>query len=296
MIKRIIDVSNPSHLSLRREQLVIEQDRKEVGTIPLEDIAVLILDDPQITHTQGLLAACCKNNIVVLFSNEKHLPVSILLSLSGGSLHSKIIDQQAQVAEPVRKKLWQEIIRAKIQAQADVLIKLHGDDELLSALITKVKSGDPDNIEGRAAYAYWHKLFGREFRRDRDLPGINAALNYGYAVIRAAVARAVVGSGLHPALGLHHHNQYDSLCLADDLMEPLRPSVDKKVFAIKDKLKGNQELTREIKADLLSVLSESFLIRKQPLPMIPALHHYTASVCKVICKKGKKIEIPKMIL
>ncbi len=295
MIKRIVDISNPSHLSLRREQLVIEQDRKEVGTVPLEDLGVLILDHPAITHTQGLLAACCKNNTVVLFSNEKHLPVSILLPLSGGSLHSKIIDQQIRVTEPMCKRLWREIVQAKIRAQAYVLTKIHNDDKPLPAFANRVRSGDPDNVEGQAARVYWRKLFGKDFRRDRDLPGINALLNYGYAVMRAAVARAIVGTGLHPALGLHHHNQYDSLCLADDLIEPLRPLVDWKVYGIKGKLNDKSELTPEIKREMLEIFSVSCLIRKQPLPLIPALHHYAASLRKVICNEGKKLVIPVFI-
>jgi len=294
MIKRIVDISNPSYLHLRNSQLVIERDRKEVGTVPIEDLGVLILDHPAITHTQGLLAACCKNNVAIVFSDEKHLPGAVLLPLMGGALHSKTIGQQIQVTDPVRKRLWQEIVQAKIRAQASVLLEVHGIDEPLFTFVGKVKSGDPDNIEGRAARIYWRKLFGKDFRRDPDLPGINSLLNYGYAVLRAAVARSIVATGLHPALGVHHHNQYDSLCLADDLMEPLRPAVDRKVYAVQDKPQISQisQITTEMKRELLSLLSDPFTVQKKSLPLITALHHYAASVRKVICKETKKVVIP----
>ena len=178
--------------------------------MPVEDLGILILDHPAITHTQPLLTACLENNVVVILCDIKHLPTGILIPLEGHSLQGKTFISQTQLSEPTRKRLWQTIIQSKIRAQAQTLIGAVGDNGSLSPLGAKVRSGDPDNIEAQAARLYWRKLFGEDFRRDRNMLGTNALLNYGYAIMRAAVARAIVGAGLHPSLGLHHHNQFDS--------------------------------------------------------------------------------------
>ncbi len=294
MIKRIVEISNPARLSLKNQQMVVDREGFDLAAVPIEDIGVLILDHPQITHTQGLLAACSENNVALLVCSEKHLPSAILLPLEGNSLHSKIIAQQAQVTEPTCKRLWQAIVRAKIREQAKALLLSTGDDSPLPAYAKRVKSGDTENIEGQAARIYWQKLFGQDFRRDPKTPGINILLNYGYAVMRAAVARAIVSTGLHPSLGLHHHNQYNSFCLADDLVEPLRPVVDLKVYELCKKLPEEPALTTENKRVLLETLSADCVMNGQRLPLMTSLHHYAASVRKVICGEHKRMEIPAL--
>jgi len=294
MIKRIVEISNSAYLHLRNNQMVIERDEQDDAQVPVEDLGVLILDHPAITHTQALLVACWKNNVVVLICDEKHLPGAILLPLEAHSLQSKIIAQQVQVTEPTRKRLWQVIVQAKVREQASVLRSLKGDADPLPAYVAKVKSGDPDNIEAQAARIYWQKLFGPDFRRDRKEADINSLLNYGYAILRAALARAIVGTGLHPSLGLHHHNQYDSFCLADDLIEPLRPLVDIKVYELYQPAPGKLELNIDSKRILLEILSWNCAIDGQRMPLLVALHRYAASVRKVICGEQKQLEIPTL--
>lgn len=294
MIKRIIEVSNPARLSLKNQQMVVEREGFEPATVPVEDMGVLILDHPAISHTQGLITACSENNVSVIFCNGKHLPTTILLPLEGNNLHTKTIAEQVQITEPTRKWLWKAIVQAKISEQAKVLLHASQDNSPLLLYIERVKSGDPENIEAQAARIYWQKLFGQDFRRDKDTQGINSFLNYGYAVIRAAVARAIVGSGLHPSLGLHHHNQYNSLCLADDLVEPLRPAVDIKVYEIHKTQTGEPELTPDNKKVLLKILSQDCSINGQRLPLMVALHHYAASIKRVISGEDKGVEIPEL--
>lgn len=294
MIKRIIEISNPVRLSLKNQQMVVEREGVETITVSIEDLGILILDHPQISHTQGLLTACSENNVAVLICDRKHLPSAIFLPLDGNSLHSKTIAQQIQITEPIRKRLWQAIIQAKIREQAKVLLNATGDSQPLPALTLRVKSGDPENIEAQAARIYWQKLFGENFRRNPDGSGINILLNYGYAIMRTAVARAIVSTGLHPSLGLHHHNQYNSFCLADDLVEPLRPAVDTKVYGLCKSIQGEPELTTNSKRALLEVLSYDCMINNQRLPIMAALHHYAASIRKVICGEDKKVEIPEI--
>ncbi len=294
MIKRIVEISNPARLTLKNQQMVVEREGFETITVPIEDLGILILDHLQISHTQGLLTACSENNVAVLICDKKHLPSAIFLPLDGNSLHSKTIAQQIQITEPIRKRLWQAIIQAKIREQAKVLLNTIGDSHPLPALASRVKSGDPENIEAQAARIYWQKLFGDDFRRNPDAADINSLLNYGYAIMRAAVARAIVSTGLHPSLGLHHHNQYNSFCLADDLLEPLRPAVDTKVYGLCKSIQGEPELTTDNKRALLEVLSRDCMINNQRLPIMTALHHYAASIRKAICGEDKKVEIPEL--
>lgn len=294
MIKRIVEISNPVRLTIKNRQMVVDRDGFESVAIPIEDLGILILDHPALTHSQGLLTACLENNVVVLSCDKKHLPSAVLLPLDGNSLHSKTIAEQIQITEPTRKKLWQSIVQAKIREQAKVLLDATGDSHPLPALASRVKSGDPENLEAQAARIYWQKLFGDDFRRNPDAAGINSLLNYGYAIMRAAVARAIVSTGLHPSLGLHHHNQYNSFCLADDLLEPLRPAVDTKVYGLCKSIQGEPELTTDNKRALLEVLSRDCIINNQRLPIMTALHHYAASIRKAICGKDKKVEIPEL--
>lgn len=294
MIKRIVEISNPARLTLKNQQMVINRDGFEAATVSIEDLGVLILDHPAISHTQGLLTACSNNNVAVVICDSKHTPATVILPLESHNLHTSIISKQAEITEPIRKRLWQIIIKAKIMEQAKVLNLAIGDDRPLSVYAARVKSGDPENIEAQAARIYWQKLFGNEFRRDRNAAGVNALLNYGYAIVRAAVARAIVGAGLHPSLGIHHHNKYNSFCLADDLLEPLRPAVDIKVYEIYKTKPDKLELTSDNKKALLEILSRNCIINDARLPLFTALHYYAASVRKNIIGETKKLGIPEL--
>jgi CRISPR-associated protein Cas1 len=210
----------------------------ETQTIPFADIAVLVTSHPQISFTQAVLAGLAAAGGTFIVSNEKHLPAAMLLPLSTHSTQTERFARQAAVSLPTRKRAWQQIVQAKLRAQARLLEETTGADQGLRQMAARVRSGDPDNLEAQAARIYWQALFGKDasaepFRRDPEGEGINAHLNYGYAVLRAIVARALCASGLHPSLGVHHHNRYDTFCLADDLMEPFRPLVDRVVARLR---------------------------------------------------------------
>ena len=297
MIKRIVEIGNPARLSLERRQLKVEKQDAEPVTIPVEDLGVLILDHPAIRPSQGLLSACLDNNVAVVLCNAKHLPVSVLLPLNGNTLHSKILREQVGMTEGLGRRLWRRIIRAKILAQAKTLAECGVSSTRLQAMAEQVRGDNAANMEAQAARLYWQHLFGADFRRRPDEGGINSLLNYGYALVRAATARSIVATGLHPALGLHHSNQYNAFCLADDLVEPLRPVVDLKVHEMWKAMAVNQdnpELGKEEKRALMSVLSRSMMIGKVRLPLQTALHHYAASVRKAISGEAKELEIPKL--
>ncbi len=208
MIKRIVEVSNPSYLHLKNKQLLIEQNHEQVAQIPIEDIGALILEHNAINITQPLIIECQKNNVAIIFCDEKHLPYATILPISeGNNLHQKILKQQINTTEPVRKNLWKQIIQQKIQNQANTLKQFNKPFTRLEKMASDVKSGDSGNLEGLAAQYYWKALFGKDFVRNQNADGVNAVLNYGYSIIRAMIARAIVSSGLHPAIGLFHHNQ-----------------------------------------------------------------------------------------
>ncbi len=293
MIKRIVEIGSAARLRMDHRQLLVERDDMETACVPIEDLGVLIIDHPAISYTQAMLAACFENNVVVVLCDAKHLPCAVLLPLAGHSLHAKTLRAQIAASTPAQKRLWQTIIQKKIREQAGVLRSLVLDDYPLPLYAAKVKSGDPENIEAQAARIYWQRLFGEEFRRDRDMNGANALLNYGYAILRAAVARAIVGTGLSPALGIHHRNQYDDLALADDLMEPLRPLVDLKVHEIMQARK-NADVDKESKAMLLQILSWDCQWDGRRIPLLTALSYYAAGVRAVLCEGVKVTPIPAL--
>jgi CRISP-associated protein Cas1 len=207
----------------------------QTQTVPFADIAVLVVSHPQVSFTQAVLAGIAAAGGMFIVSDEKHMPAAMMLPLSTHSTQTERFARQAAAPLPTRKRAWQQIVQAKLRAQATVLQELTGNDGGLAAVAAKVRSGDPDNLEAQAARIYWQALFANEgaaspaemFRRNPEGDGVNLYLNYGYAVLRAIVARALCASGLHPSLGVHHHNRYDTFCLADDLMEPFRPLVDR---------------------------------------------------------------------
>lgn len=242
MIKRTLYFGNPAYLSLKLQQMVItspskevEAGKGEVRTIPVEDIGIVILDHKQITITQGLMELLIDNNCAIITCGSNHLPVGLMLPLYGNTVQNERFRNQIDASLPLKKQLWQQTIQYKIANQAAVLKFVTGEvHKNMSAWADCVRSGDVENMEARAAAYYWKNIFPDrpDFTRGREEAEPNNLLNYGYAILRAIVARALVASGLLPTLGIHHHNRYNAYCLADDIMEPYRPYVDKIVYDI----------------------------------------------------------------
>lgn len=273
--------------------MIIKKEGENDSSVPVEDIGILVLANPSITISQSLIASCQENNCTIVFCDQKHLPVSILLPIASNSTHSKVLNIQTSVKKPLKKRLWQKIIIAKTEAQARTLSFLKKDPSPLSTMKKRIKSGDTKNIESQAARIYWLKLFGKGFTRNYKESGINSLLNYGYSLVRASVARSLCGTGLHPALGIHHHNQYNPMCLADDLMEPLRPLVDRKVYELNES--GISELDKKTKLSLLSILSENVLLETTKFPMIVANQHMAVSLKKAFLEGPSALRIPELI-
>ena len=303
MIKRTLYFGNPAYLSLRNSQLVINlpeangmDDRTGNNTIPIEDIGIILLDHKQITITQGLLEALLSNNAAVITCDSSRMPVGLLLPLSGNTTQSERFQAQIDASLPLRKQLWQQTIQAKIGNQAYVLNTCRNAVvKNMLAWVDEVKSGDSDNLEARAAAYYWANMFPAipEFRRGREGPPPNNLLNYGYAILRAVVARSLVASGLLPTLGIHHHNRYNAYCLADDIMEPYRPFVDKLVVELTDSGEDIQELTKSLKAKLLSIPVLDVIINDQRSPLMIAVGITTASLAKCYLGEARKIVYPE---
>lgn len=303
MIKRTLYFGNPAYLSLRNSQLVIYipeangmDDRTGNNTIPIEDIGIVLLDHKQITITQGLLEALLSNNAAVITCDSSRMPVGLLLPLSGNTTQSERFKAQIEASLPLRKQLWQQTVQAKIGNQAYVLNTCRNAVvKNMLAWVDEVKSGDSDNLEARAAAYYWANMFPAipEFRRGREGTPPNNLLNYGYAILRAVVARSLVASGLLPTLGIHHHNRYNAYCLADDIMEPYRPFVDKLVVELTDTGEDIQELTKSLKAKLLSIPVLDVIINDQRSPLMIAVGITTASLAKCYLGEVRKIVYPE---
>lgn len=262
-------------------------------TVPLADIAALIVSHPQVTLSHAVLAGLACAGGVFVACNEKHMPVSMLLPLAANSLQAQRFAAQAGAPLPLKKRAWQEIVRSKIRAQARLLEERNAKDSGLVALAARVRSGDPENVEAQAARIYWRELFGADgFRRDPDGDGLNACLNYGYAVLRAVVARAICAAGLHPSLGVHHHNRYDAFCLADDLMEPFRPLVDREVANLNDRRQVAPRLTRESKQALLQALLGRFEADGESRTLFDWVARVANSLVSLIEAREEKLQIP----
>jgi CRISPR-associated protein Cas1 len=291
MLKRSLFFTNPAYLSIRQQQLVVKQHEQE-RQVPIEDIALVVLENPQITVTLPTLQQLNENNVAVVFCNDKHMPASMLLNLDGHHLQSEIFRQQLDSTVPLKKQLWQQTIQSKIKNQEAMLKSKGKGVGALPSFASSVKSDDITNREGAAAREYWNILFGNGFTRDRYGVAPNPFLNYGYIILRAAVTRALVGSGLLPTLGIHHKNRYNAYCLADDIMEPYRPYVDDAVYHLWES--GNEDLIldKEIKAYLLNVLTCDVQIGKVKRPLMVALSYTTASLARCFSGEEKKIAYP----
>ncbi|NJN27055.1 MAG: type II CRISPR-associated endonuclease Cas1 [Cyclobacteriaceae bacterium] len=295
MLKRTLFFSNPFHLSVRDCQLVATpKPEGNPRTIPIEDIGFVVIDHAQISVTPVLLEHMVANNVAVIFCDGLHHPQSMLLNLNGHHLQNEHFRQQISISEPLKKNLWKQTVEAKIINQAALLKKLGKDHLAVEAYAKQVKSGDTDNREGAAAREYWKTLMGPEFTRARFGMWPNPPLNYGYAILRAAVARALVGSGLLPTLGIHHHSRYNAYCLADDIMEPYRPYVDETVYHMYLTCQGCESLTTQQKAELLNVLTIDVAFERFTRPLMVGLSQTTASLTRCYAGDVRKIAYPKL--
>ncbi len=303
MIKRTLHFGNPAYLSKRNEQLLIElPDTINLGgkdnkrSVPIEDIGIVILDNQQITITQAAIAGLLQNNAAIITCDHTHHPVGLFLPLDGHDVQSERFRYQIEATQPLKKQLWQQTVSAKILNQAALLNRRGIEVDNLVHWAKSVRAGDPDNFEGRAAAYYWRYLFGvkANFFRRRDGEPPNNLLNYGYAILRAMVARGLVGSGLLPTFGIHHHNKYNAYCLADDIMEPYRPYVDELVCEILDDGENFDFLTTEIKTLLLSIATRNVHWDKDTSPLMVGLQRTTSSLAKCYEGKSRKIIYPLM--
>ncbi|MDQ6755894.1 MAG: type II CRISPR-associated endonuclease Cas1 [Bacteroidota bacterium] len=297
MIKRTLYFGNPAYLKTKDEQLVIElQETGEIKQAPIEDIGIVVLDHQQITLTQAVLAKLLTNNTAIITCDNTHHPVGMQLSLDGHTLQSQKFKAQIDASVPLKKQLWQQTIAAKIINQANLLKQERVEIKYMLNLSQMVKSGDSDNCEARAAVYYWKNIFPEflEFRRERYGPPPNNLLNYGYAILRAIVARALVCSGLLPTLGIHHRNQYNAYCLADDIMEPYRPYVDKIVCHIVTMNGSFLEMTPTMKKQLLEIPAMDVMLEGQKSPLMNAVQRTTASLARCFESGSKKILYPEL--
>ena len=308
MIKRTLCFSNPAYISLRNSQLVIKLPEVETNsslpesfkteatkTIPIEDIGIVVLDNKRITITQGVMEALLENNAAVITCNESHLPIGMHLPLVGNTTQTERMRYQIEASLPLKKQLWQQTIVAKIENQAAVLKQMRGAEvRNMLKWASEVKSGDSENMEARAAVYYWQNAFPmvEGFTRSREGVFPNNFLNYGYAILRAVVARALVSSGLLTTLGIHHRNKYNAFCLADDVMEPYRPYVDRLVMELCERYGECEELSRELKVELLKIPVLDVMINNKRSPLMVAVSTTTASLQRCYAGEIRKIVYP----
>ncbi|MFA9392045.1 MAG: type II CRISPR-associated endonuclease Cas1 [Prolixibacteraceae bacterium] len=293
MIKRTLFFSNPYHLSLKNRQLVIDSSNSLTHTtVPVEDIGFVVSDHPQISFTMKLMEQLNAYNVAVVFCDSNHLPCSMVLPLDSNHIQTEIFNLQIVASEPLKKGLWKQTIEAKILNQAAMLEKQGQSAQDLKNLAKSVKSGDSENREGFAARLYWQRLFAGDFYRDQFGPPPNHFLNYGYSILRSAVGRSLAGSGLLATLGIHHHNRYNSYCLADDIMEPYRPYVDEIAFHLHHQNKGVLNLEKAHKAELLKIMAVDVAIGELKRPLMVALSITTASLARCFAGDSRKIIYP----
>lgn len=294
MQHRILDISESgAKLSVSHRQLVVDRLGSANVSVPFADLAVLVVAHPQISLTQPVLATLVEHGGMLVTCDERRLPAGMLLPLQTHSTQCQRIALQASSPLPLRKRLWQQIVRAKIIAQAELLERVRSSDCGLKALVTNVRSGDPANVEAQAARRYWSVLFGSNtFRRDPDAKDQNRLLNYGYAILRAIVARAICAAGLHPSLGLHHHNRYNAFCLADDLMEPFRPFVDSFVAGFVEEHGFEADFDLPARRAMLEVLTGRCQFEGESRSLFDAAARTANSLANVFHGHGKKLSLP----
>lgn len=299
MIGGIVEVAEAGrHLSIHRGFLKVEEDRTELGRVPLDDITTLVLAGPQITLSKQVMVALAERKAVIVVCGRDWHPISITLPFGAHSQSAGVLNDQINAREPLKKRLWQRVVRAKIANQAAVL-SYHAPDHPkigdLAVLARRVKSGDPENLEAQAARHYWPALMGQRFRRDRHAADANGYLNYGYTVLRAAMARAVCAAGLHPALGLHHGSRINEFALVDDLMEPYRPVVDSIVFELSREA-PKADLTPDRKRRLAAVLQEDLNAENGASPLANCLATLARSLASSLAEKRETLALAELRL
>jgi CRISP-associated protein Cas1 len=289
MLRKTIEIATPgTRLSVAHRQLVIERPEQTKATVPIEDLGVLVIDDGRATCTQSVFIECLSAGATIIVTGRDHLPIGMMLPLEGHHALTERHWAQVEAGEPVRKRLWQALVAAKLRQQGRLLSAIHGEDAGLAALAGRVRSGDPDNLEAQGAQRYWPRLFGRDFRRDRAANDANALLNYGYAIVRAACARALVASGLIPSLGVWHRNRSNPFCLADDLLEPWRPIVDWKVYGLVASSDGPRALDdRPTRAALLAIFNETVLVGGKRWPLLLGIEQCAAGLAKALMQNER---------
>lgn len=295
MLKKTILIENKSSITSKNNQLMIKSEIRE-NSIPIEDIGFLVIDHPEIYLSIPAVNSLVENNTSIIVCGKNHLPNGMFLNLNSHHIQQEIFKNQIEASLPLKKQLWQQTIVEKITNQGILLKTISGNKNSFEFLASKVLSGDSSNMEGVAAGQYWKSFFDTydiNFRRERfgDYP--NSFLNYGYAILRAATARALSGSGLLNTLGIHHKSKYNPFALADDIMEPFRPLVDEKVFTIMQSFE-EQELNSKIKAELLQILTRTVYFKDEKSPLMVALQKTAASLQQCYTGERKKIKYPKL--
>ena len=294
MLKRTLVFTTPFQLSLWNAQIVINTKEMptEQRTVPIEDVGMVMIEHQQVGITVPLLNALVDAGVGVILCDAKGMPHAMMQNLDGNNLQGELLRKQTSVGEVLKKQLWKQIVESKIRNQASLLRMLGKDASVLKPMYQNVKSGDSDNREGLAARLYWALLFGDDFTRDRMLEGINSLLNYGYTILRAATARALVSSGLTPALGIFHHNRSNAFPLADDMMEPYRPFVDMVVYQLCEE--GKLELNKETKASLINVLYCDTQFPNVVRPLQVGLSITMASLARCYSEEEKYLQLPSL--
>lgn len=294
MIGRIVEVADDRrHLFVHRGFMVVqdtEGERKELGQVPLDDIAAVIANAHGLSYTNNLLVALAERGAPFVLCAANHNAVGMLLPIEGNFEQSKRIEAQIAASQPTHKRLWANVVRSKLEQQAAALEATGQPTAPLTALAAKVKSGDPENLEAQGARRYWTLLFGEGFRRDQNAPGLNAMLNYGYTVLRSATARAVIASGLHPGIGLHHSNDYNAMRLVDDLMEPFRPVIDLRVWLLQRG--GESNITPETKRALVRTLYDDMQTQAGATPVLVCAQKLATSLAQVYLGERDKLDLP----
>ncbi|MDH5179498.1 MAG: type II CRISPR-associated endonuclease Cas1 [Gammaproteobacteria bacterium] len=294
MIGRIVEVADDKrHLFLSRGFMVVretENEREELGQVPLDDIAAVIANAHGLSYTNNLLVALAERGAPFVLCAANHNAVGMIWPVDGNHMQAKRFDAQLAASKPLHKRLWADIVRCKLQQQAATLEAIGAPIAPLATLTKKVRSGDPDNIEAQGARRYWGLLFGEDFRRDQKGDGLNAMLNYGYTVLRAATARAVIAAGLHPTLGLHHANAGNPMRLVDDLMEPFRPVIDLHVMQLQRL--GEPSITPDTKRSLVRTLYDDMQSSSGVTPVMVCIQRLAVSLAQIFLGERDKLELP----
>lgn len=294
MTNRVLDFSQqPAHLNARGGVLVVQVHGQEVDAVPFEDIASIVVSHRQVQFTQAVLARIAEAGAMLITCNEKMLPAAMLLPFVSHFVQTERFLKQARLSEPRKKRLWQKIVRAKVSAQASVLRELRNDDAGLPTLAQAVASGDPRNVESQAARRYWSRLFDdNRYRRGSEEDARNAALDYGYAILRSAVARALCAAGLHPSLGIHHQNKLNPFALADDLMEPFRPAVDRVVVRLSEEYGSELALKPEVKRRLIEAVTTRYRVENEVRTLFDIYARVAQSLAAVVLGGERQFWLP----